>query len=167
MKHVFRCVLFGVLLSGGATAAERLWIDGRQLDLKAQTRACYLGFIDLYDVDYFRGPAHASCVRLSYLRGFAAETLGDATRKVFVDRHGATVSDRYDRELAAVAAAYRSVEPGDRYLYCLDADGAGALMRDDMPALQLPSGDFARRFLQIWVRGEDGAGKPQWAFSDC
>lgn len=167
MRHGLCCILFGLLLSGGASAAERLWFDGRQLDLRAQARACYLGFIDLYDVDYFRGPARASCIRLSYLRGFDAETLGEATRKVFVDRHGATVSDRYDRELAEVAAAYRSVEPGDQYLYCLEADGTGTLLRDDAPALQVPSADFARRFLQIWVRGEDGSGAPQWAFRNC
>jgi hypothetical protein len=31
----------------------------------------------------------------------------------------------------------------------------------------LPSTDFARRFLQIWVKGEDGLGNPQWGFSSC
>ena len=41
------------------------------------------------------------------------------------------------------------------------------LLRDDTPSVQLLSTDFARRFLQIWVRGEDGSGDPQWAFGTC
>ena len=167
MRQACCFLLFGVLLSGAASAAERLWFDGRQLELRAQTRACYLGFIDLYDVDYFRGPAQASCVRLSYLRGFDAETLGEATRKVFADRHGDRLGSRYEAELEQVAAAYRAVEPGDQYTYCLEPDGTGALLRDDLPALQMASPDFARRFLQIWVQGEDASGEPRWSFGSC
>lgn len=167
MKHLLCHFLLGLLLSGGVSATERLRFEGRQLELKAQARACYLGFIELYDVDYYRGPTRASCIRLSYLREFDAKTLGVATRKVFEERHGASVGSRYHAELEQVAAAYRSVGPGDRYLYCLEADGTGTLLRDDMPALQLPSTDFARRFLQIWVRGEGGPEDPQWAFGTC
>ena len=167
MKRSICCVLLGLLLSGGGSATERLWFEGRELELQAQARACYLGFIKLYEVDYFRDPAHASCIRLSYLREIDAKTLAEATRKVFTDRHGASVSDRYDAELAQVAAAYRSVEPGDQYMYCLDTDGTGTLVRNNTSILQLPSADFARRYLQIWVREEEGPGDPRWAFRRC
>jgi hypothetical protein len=168
MKGPVCGVLLGFLLSGGASAAERLWFDGQQLELKAQARACYLGFIELYDVDYFRAPARdTSCIRLSYLREFDAETLGEATREVFKDRHGAGLVNRYRVELEQVAAAYRPVAPGDRYLYCLEADGSGILQRDGAPTLQLPSVDFARRFLQIWVQGEESPDDPEWGFSSC
>jgi hypothetical protein len=160
--------MLGLSLTGGVSAAERLWFDDRQLELKAQARACYLGFIKLYDADFFRNQAAStSCVRLSYLRDFDAESLGEATEKVFEDRHGSDVVSRYRSELDQVASAYRSVEPGDRYLYCLGSDGAGNLMRDDAPTLRLPSTDFARRFLQIWVKGEDDLGNPQWGFGSC
>jgi hypothetical protein len=167
MKHLLGHLLLGLLLSGGVSATERLWFEGRELERKAQARACYLGFIELYDVDYYRGPTRSSCIRLSYLREFDAKTLGEATRKVFEERHGALVGNRYQAELEQVAAAYRSVAPGDQYLYCLESNGTGTLMRDDMPALQLTSSDFARRFLQIWVRGEDRPGDPRWAFGTC
>ena len=169
MKRSMCCVFLGLLLSAGVSAKERLWFEGRELELQGQARACYLGFIELYEVDYFRDPAHASCIRLSYLREIDAETLAEATRKVFTDRHGASVSDRFEAELAQVGAAYRSVEPGDNYLYCLDTDGTGTLVRNgnDTSTLQLPSADFARRYLQIWVREEEESGDPRWAFSRC
>lgn len=168
MTRLLCTLTLGLSLSGGVCAAERLWFDDRQLELKAQARACYLGFLELYDVDFFRNQDEStSCVRLSYLRDFDAETLGEATQKVFEDRHGAGVVDRYRPELEQVASAYRSVGPGDRYLYCLGSDGTGALLRDDAPTLQLPSAEFARRFLQIWVKGEDALGNPQWGFGSC
>jgi len=168
MTRSLVALMLGLSLSGGVFAAERLWFDDRELELKAQARACYLGFIKLYDVDFFRNQAEStSCVRLSYLRDFDAETLGEATQEVFEDRHGAGVVSRYRPELDQVASAYRSVEPGDRYLYCLESDGTGSLMRDNAPTLRLKSGDFARRFLQIWVKGEDDLGNPQWAFGSC
>ena len=168
MKRHLCYVLMGLVWAGGASAAERLWFDGQALELKAQARACYLGFLELYDVDYFRAPTRETdCIRLSYLREFDAETLGEATLEVFKDRHGEDLVSRYRAELEQVAAAYRSVEPGDRYLYCLEDDGTGILQRDDAPTLRLASADFARRFLQIWVQGEDGTGAPRWGFPSC
>ena len=87
-RHLFY-LLIGLVWAGGASAAERLWFDGQALELKAQARACYLGFLELYDVDYFRAPTRdTNCIRLSYLREFDAETLGEATLEVFKDRHG-------------------------------------------------------------------------------
>lgn len=168
MTRSFLALMLGLSLSGGACAAERLWFDDRQLELKAQARVCYLGFIGLYDVDFFRNQAEStSCVRLSYLRDIDAKTLREATREVFGNRHGANGVSRYWPELEQVASVYRSVEPGDRYLYCLGSDGTGTLLRDDAPTLRLPSADFARRFLQIWVTGEDELGNPQWGFDSC
>ncbi|MCG6965335.1 MAG: hypothetical protein LJE59_02360 [Chromatiaceae bacterium] len=113
-------------MSGGVCAAERGWFDDRELELKAQARACYLGFIKLYDVDFFRNRAEGmSCIRLSYLRDIDAETLGEATQEVFEVRDGAGALSRYRPELEQVASAYRSVEPGDRYLYCLGSELPG------------------------------------------
>ena len=100
-------------------------------------------------------------------QGVFAQTLGEAKSEVFEDRHGPRLVSRYRAELEQVAAAYRSVVPGDQYLYCLEADGGGALQRDDVPTLRLSSADFARRFLQIWVQGEDGVGDPRWGFRSC
>ena len=168
MIRSLSALMLGLSLSGGVCAAERLWFDDRWLELKAQARACYIGFIALYDADFFRNRADGTaCVRLSYLRGFDAESLGEATQKVFEDRHGTGVVRRYGPELEQVASAYQSVQPGDRYLYCLGYDGTGTLLRDAEPTLRLPSAGFARRFLQIWVEGEDELGNPRWGFSSC
>ena len=167
-KNPLLGLLFGMALTAATPAAERLTIAGNQLDLKAQTRACYLGFLKLYDVDYFRGAAgDASCIRLSYLREFGAATLGEATRTVFEQRHGEAAAERYRSELGRVADAYRAVVPGDQYLYCIDEVGTGTLLRDGATAAQLSAPEFARRFLQIWVQAEGDAHEPVWAFRRC
>ncbi|MBT8430262.1 MAG: hypothetical protein KJN79_10160 [Gammaproteobacteria bacterium] len=168
MKKIFASILLGLVLAGPLSAGEAIEVDGQRLELKAQARACYLGFIELYDVDYFRGAAGpASCVRLSYLRDIEAATLEEATRKVFEERHGGGFVSRYRAELERVGKAYRSVAPGDQYLYCVAADGTGSLLRDNAAVVQLASSDFARRFLQIWVQDEDPADTPQWGFGQC
>ncbi|MGB5568640.1 MAG: hypothetical protein WBM81_05015 [Sedimenticolaceae bacterium] len=65
--------------------------------------------------------------------------------------------------LSAVPLAFL----GLRYLYCLGSDGAGTLLGGGAPTLRLPFTDFARRFLKIWVKVEDGLGNPQWGFGNC
>lgn len=159
--------LLGLLVASSGAVAEGMLIDGRAFALKAQARACYLGFIELYDVDYLRSETQpASCIRLSYLRDFDAAALGEATRKVFEDRHGEPAMRRYRVELEEVARAYRSVVPGDQYLYCVDAAG-GTLLRDGSPAVRLPDSGFARRFMQIWVKAGRVGREPEWGFGRC
>jgi hypothetical protein len=168
MKKTFATILLGLVLAGPLSAGEAIEVNGQRLELKAQARACYLGFVELYDVDYFRDTAGpVSCVRLSYLRDIEAATLDEATRKVFEERHGGEFVNRYRAELEQVGKAYRPVGPGDQYLYCVGADGAGSLLRDNAPVVQLASSDFARRFLQIWVKADDPADAPQWGFGRC
>ncbi len=169
MRGLLFSLLFTLFLP--ASAADKLSIEGRELELKAQARACYLGFIKLYDADYFRGPAEGGpatrCVRVSYLRDFSASELDEATRKIYNDLHGDAVADRHRAWLERIGLAYRAVRPGDRYLYCVDAAGAGALIRDGAPVLSISSDDFAQRFLQIWVRSEDADQAPEWSFGRC
>lgn len=153
-----------------ASSADKLSIEGRELELKAQARACYLGFIKLYDADYFRGSAEdgpTRCVRVSYLRDFSASELDEATRRIYKDLHGDAVADRHQAWLERIGLAYRAVRPGDRYLYCVDPAGLGALIRDGAPVVSISAGDFAQRFLQIWVRSEDAAQVPAWSFKRC
>ncbi len=174
MKRSFAWLLAGgLLLAPGAAsaAADRLLLDERPLELRAQARACYLGFIKLYDVDYFReaggGGDAARCVRVSYLRDFSAEALDEATLKVFAERHGDAVFERYRRELDQVGLVYEPVQPGDRYTFCAAPGGTGLLLRNGREVIRFVGDDFAERFLQIWVRAEDGSQTPEWAFSRC
>ena len=164
-------LVFGLLLGSSAAGAGTLALDDQLLELRAQTRACYLGFIRLYDAEYFRGAGTqrkpGRCVRVSYLREFSAEALAEATDKVFRERHGDAISERFVRELVQVGRAYQSVESGDRYTYCVAPDTAGVLLRDGRAVLRLQSADFAERFMQIWVRAEDPEARPLWAFGQC
>jgi hypothetical protein len=168
MKGLLFILLFAWFLP--ASAADKLSIEGRDLELKAQARACYLGFIKLYDADYFRGSGQdgpTRCIRVSYLRDFSASQLDEATRETYRDLHGEAVAERHRAWLERIGMAYRAVRPGDRYLYCVDAGGAGALLRDEVTVASIPSNDFARRFLQIWVRSEDADQMPDWRFGRC
>ena len=137
------------------------------LQVRAQARACYLGFIKLYDVDYLAGETGARCVRVSYLRGFSADQLGEATTQIFRERHGETVAERYRDLLGEVNRAYADVDDGDSYTYCVTQDRGGVLLRDARPVSRIASDDFARRFMQIWVTTERADGGPDWAFRDC
>lgn len=175
---MMRCaclVLALVCVAGAATAATRdvgegLQIDQHWLALKAQARACYLGFIELYDAAYFRGdsPAPATrCVQVDYRRGFSAAALERATNEVFRERHGAETAARHAPYLAQVGEVYRAVEAGDRYTYCVDDDGDGVLWRDGRAVVRFDSNEFSERFMQIWVAGETGEAQPRWAFPAC
>ena len=92
-----------LLLSGPGFAAAALGFDDSRLELKAQARACYIGFIKLYDADYHARPGVGRCIRLSYLRDFSGEALDEATVKVFKQRHGEAMVARYREDLAASA----------------------------------------------------------------
>lgn len=143
-------------------------IGDAKLELRAQARACYLGFIKLYDVDYLVNEGDARCVRVSYLRGFSADQLGKATSKVFAQRHGDDIAERYLDLLGDINAAYEPVNDGDTYTYCVNqAAGGGVLLRDGQPVTRVASDDFAERFMQIWVQGETSDGKPDWNFRSC
>ena len=148
--------------------AASLLVDDAELELRAQTRACYMGFIKLYDIDYLVDGDEARCVRVSYLRGFSADQLAKGTSKVFAERHGDAVADRYLDLLRDINAAYEPVDNGDTYTYCVnEAAGGGLLLRDGRPVKRVGSDDFAERFMQIWVQGELPDGKPDWNFRSC
>lgn len=162
--------LLGLSLLAAAGAQADFPYRGDVLALKGQAQACHLGFIRLYDIEYFGAREAAAgatrCVRITYRRGFSAKTLAEATDAVFRERHGSTDAERFRDDLAQVAAAYRAVEPGDVYTYCLDA-GGGVLLRDRREVLRFESTGFAQRYLQIWVTGEDAELRPEWAFARC
>jgi hypothetical protein len=141
--------------------------DLTSLELRDQTRACYLGFIKLYDVDYLADENGSRCVRVSYLRSFSKQDLGTATDEIFAKRHGDDVAASYGDLLSQVNAAYEPVEEGDGYTYCLAPEQGGVLLRDQRAVKRIESDDFAERFMQIWVRGEAPDGKPEWGFGSC
>lgn len=162
-------VLLLLLAAMTSTVAlgSTLSLGNKELELRAQARACYLGFIKIYDVDYFADDTAARCVRVSYLRGFSADELGEATVKVFAKRHGEDTARRYEDLLSELNAAYEPVDNGDTYTYCVAPNTGGLLMRDGNTVKQIHSEDFAERFLRIWIKGEQTRGEPEWAFGTC
>lgn len=159
--------IIGVLLAAFSAPTMALPPVDDSLELRDQARACYLGFIKLYDVDYLADANDARCVRVSYLRNFSADELSDATTKVFAQRHGADVAAEYIDLLQGVNSAYADVANGDTYTYCVADSVGGVLIRDDEAVQRIESDDFARRFFQIWVKGERNDGRPEWSFRNC
>ena len=137
------------------------------MELRAQARACYLGFIKLYDAEYLVDDGDSRCVRVSYLRKFSADELGEATTKVFAKRHGSEIAAEYVDLLNGVNKSYADVDSGDSYTYCVANAVGGVLIRDNETVKRIESDDFARRFLQIWVLGEGNDGQPEWNFRRC
>lgn len=163
-----RVLMFALLASWlGVTQALPQVGDAATLELRAQTRACYLGFIKLYDVDYLADESGSRCVRVSYLRDFSKQDLGSATDKVFAKLHGDEVAERYQDVLTSVNAAYEAVQEGDVYTYCREPARGGVLLRNQQAVKLINSDDFAERFLQIWVKGESPDGRPEWRFNSC
>jgi len=155
------------LLSAPLAAERQLELEGALLDLRAEARACYLGFVELYEIDYFARPGGARCVQVSYLREFSREQLDAATLKVFETRHGREAVDQYRTQLQRVGSAYRPVVAGDGYTYCVSPQSNGLLLRDGAAVVRFGSADFAERFLQIWVKSDRAEGDPEWGFSQC
>jgi hypothetical protein len=156
-----------VMLSAPLAAERQPVLGDDPLDLRAQARACYLGFIELYDIDYFARPGAERCVEVSYLRAFSDEDLDEATQKVFERRHGSEFVERYRSQLQRVGAVYQPVAPGDRYTYCVDPQAGGLLLRDGSPVIRFEESDFAERFMQIWVKSDRPQGEPEWGFGQC
>jgi hypothetical protein len=159
-------ILMGSMLGFSVQASALPPVD-ELLELRDQARACYLGFIKIYDVDYLADDASTRCVRVSYLRGFSADELGEATTKVFAKRHGNAEAARFIDLLDGVNQSYKAVQDGDTYTYCVADTAGGVLIRDGEPVKRISSDEFARRFLQIWVNGERADGMPEWSFNNC
>jgi hypothetical protein len=161
-------ILFICLAWMPLVKASTVIINDAELELRDQARACYLGFIKLYDVDYLANDDGDRCVRVAYLREFSVDQLSKATKQVFAQRHGDEVATQYVDLLEKINDAYEPVLGGDTYTYCVKpAMGGGLLLRDGKPVTQVPVDDFAERFMQIWVSGENPQGKPNWKFRNC
>ena len=164
---MYRWMLSGILFAALNAPSMALPPVSDSLEIRDQARACYLGFIKLYDVDYLADASNARCVRVSYLRGFSADELSEATTKVFAQRHGSDVAAEYIDLLQGVNSAYDDVDNGDTYTYCVADSVGGVLIRDNEAVRRIDSDDFAKRFFQIWVKDERNDGRPEWSFSTC
>ena len=165
-RHTIPLLVAGMAAVSIASAS----IDQNALTVSAQARACYLGILALYDAQYLRdadSTAPTRCVQLDYRRAFSADELAEATREIFAERHGGDVAQRFAAELTQVGHAYRTVEPGDRYTFCVGPRGNGVLLHNGDVSAQFPSAGFSERFMQIWVLSEDAQRRPRWAFTQC
>ena len=162
-------ILFTVLLlvfSAQLLAKSTVNFEGKQLKYQAKARACYMGFIKVYNARYYadRSGSH-QCIKLSYLRKISAEQLGEATEKIFKKRHGNAAKKRYVKQLGRVKGSYAKVSKGSRYQYCVSPKG-GVLSGNKRKSLVIRNKPFADKLFQVWVKGTTGR-KPLWNFSDC
>lgn len=162
-------LILGLLLAvlWSFAEANTLRFQGQELTLSDRTRACYLVFVKLYEAAYFRSEDGASrCVDLDYLRSFSREELAQATREIFAKLHGDSLGEKFEPQLAELAVAYRSVEPGDSYQFCTGASAGGELRRDGQTVVRFNDSDFGEHLMKIWVADEQ-AGMPRWNFQRC
>lgn len=128
-------------------------------------KACYMSFFEIYEASYKESPAQGRCVNLSYLRALSADTLGKATLETFGDLHGeAALADQVSY-LQRMLDAYRDVEPGDSYQYCVQEE-VGALTRDARTVALIEDKPAAEMILAIWVE-RTPQGELRWNFPAC
>lgn len=162
-------LILGLLLATlwNFAEAQTLRYQGQELSLSDRSGACYLVFIKLYEAAYFRSEEGDSrCVGLDYLRSFSGEELARATREVFQKLHGESLGARYQPKLARLAVAYRGVEPGDSYQFCVGGSSGAELRRDGETVVRFADAEFGERLMKIWVADEQ-AGRPNWNFQRC
>lgn len=164
MKILF--TVLSLIFSTQIFAKSTVNFEGKLLKYQAKARACYMGFIQVYNARYYadRNGSH-QCVNLSYLRKISAEQLGEATEKIFIKRHGKAANKRYAKQLGRVKGSFAKVSKGSRYQYCVSPKG-GVLSGNKRKSLVIRNKPFADKLFQIWVNGTTGR-KPLWNSSDC
>lgn len=93
-------------------------------------------------------------LEISYMRGFRAEQFGEAAEKVlertFSEEELAPLRER----IARMAAAYRSVEEGDRYALTYRPGVGTELALNGEPLVTVRGADFASAYFAIWLGSE-------------
>lgn len=170
MSRLLR-VLIAALISGWTlpipSYAAQIEYSGEALHLKESARACYMVFVKLYDIEYYKSPDDSSrCVKLRYLRDFSNEQLDEATRKIFANTNGYEAAQRYNALLEKVGNAYQAVTDGESYQYCVIDNQQGVLAREGEELISIPDSEFANQFLRIWIKNEKPDGL-EWNFRSC
>lgn len=156
--------------SNGLAYGSAVVLPGDNYQLIDRVRYCFLPFVPVYEAYYFigkHGDAHGdeACLKLVYQRNVSAETLYKATRKSFIERHGAQVTAEYESVLKEIGESYVDVEKGSSYQFCLQ-EKQGILMHAGNELFKINAADFASRYFQIWVENPL-ENEPKWNFHDC
>ncbi|MGV6827699.1 MAG: chalcone isomerase family protein [bacterium] len=155
----FKRIVLVLILSGLA------WLPA-SANQSYTARACYWGFIQLYDADYSQDTDGGACIKLTYLRDFSAEQLAEATIEIFEKVHGLEETQMYRRYLDRTANDYQEVEAGDQYRYCTVDKTGGFLQLNNGPKRRYLDVQYADRLMKIWVL-ETRQGQPIWNFKRC
>jgi hypothetical protein len=134
--------------------------------LVAEARACYWGFIKLYNAAYFRDEQGVECVQLDYLREFSNDELAEATNEVFINAHGETLYSQYQSRLDQLNDAYAAIREGDQYSFCVSEE-SGRLIRENTLVIQFDDPEFSRLVFKLWVSDYSADKNVEWNFSTC
>jgi len=134
--------------------------------LVAEARACYWGFVKMYNAAYFRDEQANECVQLDYLREFSKDELAEATNEVFTNVHGDALYSQYQSRLDQLNDAYAAIREGDQYSFCVSEEG-GRLIRENTLVIQFDDPEFSRLVFKLWVSGYSADNKVEWNFSTC
>ena len=157
-----RLVLMVFCLVVSTTQASIIKSD----NLIDQARACYWGFIKLYNAAYFRDAEGGECVRLDYLRDFSKQELAQATNEVFINAHGDALYNQHQSRLDQLNDAYAAIREDDQYSFCLSKKG-GRLIRESTLVIEFDDLDFSRLVFKLWVSNYSADKKVEWNFSTC
>ena len=152
----------GSVTVGDVTFPKTITVSETSLELKGAGVLTYLRFIKAYAGAYYlptetayRGDSDPMPRRLelSYYRAISAEDFDVATRQKVADNVDTVTLSRLADRLDRFCAAYRNVEPGDRYALTFIPGRGTELSLNGVPLVRIPGADFADAVFAIWLGG--------------
>ncbi len=98
----------------------------------------------------------AKRLEISYFWAIPAAKFGEAADAILARSLPAEEIDRLRARLDTLHAAYRDVEPGDRYALTYVPGRGTTLSLGDVELATIPGADFARAYFGIWLGDEPG-----------
>jgi hypothetical protein len=139
--------------------AEEKNLAGQTLALKGQGSVYYAGLFHVYDAALYLPPQSpprqaldntlARCLVLHYRISLSRQQFIEAATAV-LQRQIEDISPLMPR-LRHLHAAYRDVQPGDRYALCYLPQSGTELRLNGRPLLRIEGEDFARAYFGIWL----------------
>lgn len=152
----------GSVTVGDVTFPKTITVFDTSLQLKGAGVLTYLRFIKAYAGAFYLPTAAAyradsrplpRRLELSYYRAISAADFDTATRQKVAGNVDAETLSRLAARLDRFCAAYRDVEPGDRYALTFIPGRGTELSLNGVPLIRISGADFADAVFAIWLGG--------------
>lgn len=144
----------------GQRFEERIEAGTKTLTLCNASLLEWKGFLDVYVMALYlddcgrlpgRPTAGARRLEIAYKRGFDGPQFADAAEKILKRSFDEAALAPLRARIDTLHAAYRRVEPGDRYTLTYVPDVGTELAWNGTALVTVPGADFADAYFDIWL----------------